>query len=180
MTRRREIEPLWNVGDDLLKKVDPKGRRFESRAVDVWMEVAGEETARHTKGVALREGELIVYVDSAVWANELSLLSERFRRDINAKLGKELVASLRFVVSRKVKESQRVARCEAQETRFYRPDETQAVPLSEEERSQAVYIAEAVPDEELREKALRVMIKDLEWKKGLKKSNSPQNGAEKP
>jgi len=180
MTRRREIEPLWNVGDDLLKKVDPHGLRFKSRAVTVWSEVVGDEIMRHTKGVALRDGELIVYVDSPVWANELSLLSERFKTEINAKLGEDLVSSLRFNVSRKVMESHLHEQQEEEEARFYEPDRTKAEPLSEEERMQAVYMAEAVPDEELREKALRVMIKDLEWKKGLKKANSPQKGTEKP
>lgn len=180
MVRRREIEPLWNVGDDILKKVDPHGHRFKSRAVAVWPEVAGDEIVKHTKGVALRDGELIVYVDSPVWANELTMLTERFKSDINAKLGEELVKSLRFNVSRKVTESQVIKQQEAEEADFYKPDTTRAIPLSEEERQQAAYIADAVPDSELREKALRVMIKDLEWKKGLKKSNAPQNGAEKP
>jgi predicted nucleic acid-binding Zn ribbon protein len=48
-----------------------------------WSTVAGESVCSHTTGAHLRRGELVVYVDSPVWATELSALSEPYRVAIN-------------------------------------------------------------------------------------------------
>jgi len=57
---------------------------------------------------------------------------------------------------------------------FYKPDDVMRVTLSDVEHDQAAYVSQAVPDERLREIALRVMIKDLEWKKAVRARSSAQ------
>jgi len=161
-------------------RLDPKGRRFQARAVDAWYGVAGDEVRKHTRGLALRDGELVVHVDSPVWATQLSLLSERFRKEINAKLDEELVMKVRFDVSKRVRTEAVREEQEQAEEAFYAPDPVMPVNLSEVERRQVEYCAAAIGDEEVRDAAIRLMTKDLEWKKGIRLLNESQRASQGP
>lgn len=180
MARRRKTESIGDLGQHVLSRIDPQGRRHESQAIQVWEEVAGVEIAKHTKGFAMRARELVVFVDSPTWANELTLMAERLRENINARIGKDSVRAIRFTVSKKVQEERRWEASREEDEEYYRPDEVQSLALSVEELRQAQYMAEAVPDPELQEKALRVMIKDLERKKGARARNTAQKAPESP
>lgn len=180
MARRRRTETIGDLGHYILGRIDPHGKRFESQAVSIWPEVAGAEINKHTRGFAMRDGELVVFVDSPAWANELSLMGERLRDGINSKTGTSEVRSIRFTVSKKVKEGQREETTRLDTEEHYAPDVTPSVALSEDELNQARYIAGAVPDPDLRERALRVMIKDLERKKGARTLNGSKRAAGEP
>lgn len=173
MVRRRKIDQVGDIGRDMLTRIDPHGKRYESRAVQVWPEVAGEEILRHTTGFAMREGELIVFVDSPAWANELTLMAEHLRKDINTRIGEGSVRAIRFNVSKQVKEARRWEVMKEEDEAFYAKDQTEPVALSPSELEQAQYIAGAIEDPELREQALKVMVKDLEWKKGVRHTKKP-------
>ncbi|MDO9557654.1 MAG: DUF721 domain-containing protein [Coriobacteriia bacterium] len=160
--------------------MDPHGKRHESKAVQVWPEVAGSEIVKHTRGFAMREGELVVFVDSPAWANELTLMAERLREGINSRIGQNSVRGIRFAVSKKVQEERHREALHLEDEEFYQPDRTKPVALSTEELDQARYIAEAVREPELREKALRVMIKDLEWKKGVRDTKEAERATGGP
>ena len=60
-----------------------------------WPEAAGEAFARHAEPVAERNGVVTVACVSAVWAQELDLLSERVVERLNALLGRPAVRGLR-------------------------------------------------------------------------------------
>lgn len=176
MKRRSSRGRVHDIAESYLGRLDPEGRRFTSRAASAWNEVVGPDIARHTMGVSLRDGELLVYVDGPVWANELSLMAEEFRERINEVIGKDLVRSVRFSVSRKVREERMRTEAEEEAEQFYRPDAAEPVPLSEQERSQVEHMAAAIHDPEVREAAVRAMTRHLEWKKGIRS----ENGAERP
>jgi predicted nucleic acid-binding Zn ribbon protein len=61
----------------------------------VWPQVAGERFARAAEPVSEREGVVIVACESAVWAQELDLLSERVIGALNEALGRPAVRRLR-------------------------------------------------------------------------------------
>lgn len=171
---------LGEAIERVLGKADPTGKRYGARAVVAWREVAGEEISRRTKGFALREnGELVVFVDSAPWAHQLSLMSTELIERLNSHLGRTEVRSIRFKVSRGVADEMRWQAAEQDAEGFYEPEETPPVPLSEREREQAAALVRPIRDPELREIALRVMIKDLEQKKGLRK-RAGQNAETRP
>ena len=158
---------IGDVAERVLKKADPAGKRHGARAVAAWAEVVGPEIARHTRGFAVREGgELVVFVDGNAWANQLALMSEDLRSALNSHIGSEQVRSLRFTVSRKVAEERQWMATQDAAEGFYETADAPPVPLDDTEREQAVAIARSVKDPDLREVALRVMIKDLERKKG--------------
>ncbi len=174
MARAKKTQRVGDVAEGVLGKADPLGKRFSARVVSAWNAICGDVVSNHTCGVAFRDGELFVSVDSPAWANELSLMVESFRSALAAHLGQDLVRSIRFTVSRRVQAGKARDSAERDVTEFYKPDDVMGVSLSDVERNQAAYVSQAVPDERLREIALRVMIKDLEWKKAVRTRSSAQ------
>lgn len=167
MARSRKTQRFDEAASGVLRRADRSGKRFAASAVNTWSQVVGNDIAAHTKGFALREnGELVVFVDSGAWANQLSLMSSELLERLNRQLGDAAVRSLRFTVSRKVKEGTLTQAAEEDTDEFYSLDTTEPEPLTDVERAQAAAIASAVKDEGLRDLALKVMIKDLELKKG--------------
>lgn len=166
--------------DGLISRLDRKnsGRGLSARVDLLWDEIAGPLVSAHTTGVHLRDGVLVIYVDSHARANDLSALSERYRVEMNAKLGKELVSKVTFTVSRKVSDEQRIRQQEAATEEFYREDDVEPVRLTETERLQVEASAASIPDEKLREAVIRATISDLEWKKGISERNSREAARE--
>jgi predicted nucleic acid-binding Zn ribbon protein len=65
-----------------------------------WSEVAGEVIAAEATPESEQAGVVTVACRSAVWANELDLLSRDLVERLNEALERPLVTSLRFVVGR--------------------------------------------------------------------------------
>lgn len=80
-------EAIGTIVRDLLSRLGMKDLVVSSRVFDVWPTAVGEAIAGHAQPHSLREGMLIVHVDSSVWLAQL----ERFRkRQIREKLNREL------------------------------------------------------------------------------------------
>ena len=169
MARTKKTLPLRSLASGVIQKADSSGRRYGSLAVEAWPKVVGDEIARHTRGFALRDNqELVVFVDGAAWANQLSLMSEDLRVRLNTHLGDNAVKTLRFTVSRAVAEATIREGAELAVDEYYAAEVPDPKPLDHVELEQARHVAGAVRDTELREAALKVMIKDLEQKKGAR------------
>jgi predicted nucleic acid-binding Zn ribbon protein len=69
-----------------------------ARVQGCWEEVAGPVIAEEAQPVSERSGVVSVACRSAVWANELELLSAGLVEGLNEALGGPAVGSLRFVV----------------------------------------------------------------------------------
>jgi hypothetical protein len=168
--RRERETPLADALAAYVRKLDRGGGHLvAARVTEAWPRAAGHDIARHTAGVFLREGELVVYVDSSVWATELTALGEQLRKSLNETLGQELVRTIRFTVSRKVHEERQRERAEQETEDFYAEDLVEPVPLTDAEIEQVGRSAAVIKDESLREAAIRATVKDLEWKRGLER-----------
>jgi hypothetical protein len=55
-------------------------------ATDLWAEVVGPEVSRRTRAVAVRDGELLVEVQGAVWMGHLAILRQGIMDDVNERL----------------------------------------------------------------------------------------------
>jgi len=175
MTKRHgRTTGLGNALDGLVGKLDRKagGAGTQARLVKLWEEVAGPIVLAHTTGVHLRDGTLVVYVDSNARANDMSALSEIYRTKLNSGLGKETVSKVTFTVSRKVTDEMRFSAAEEELEEFYREDDVDPIALSATELAQIKASAASIPDAELREAVIRATITDLEWKKGIAARNS--------
>jgi predicted nucleic acid-binding Zn ribbon protein len=67
------------------------------QAVEVWSEVVGPRVAANTRAVGCRRGMLYVEVVNAAWMNELGYLKSRIQREINEKVGEDVVNDIRLV-----------------------------------------------------------------------------------
>lgn len=169
MARLKKTVTLGEIAPNVLKRADKSGRRYGAMAIDAWPAVVGDEIARHTRSFALRDDhELVVYVDGAAWANQLSLMADDIQHRLNAHLGENAVRSLRFTVSRKVAEHTAREAIETTTEEFYAPELQTPVVLDTVELEQARHVAAAIRDPGLRELALKAMVKDLEQKKGAR------------
>jgi hypothetical protein len=168
--------------NSLARKLNRQGgQALKQVAVhEAWTTIAGPSVLNHTTGAHLRGRELVVYVDSALWATELTALSEKYREALNQELGENAVTSVRFTVSRRVEESARIARAEAYTEQPSSNPDPPSVPLTPEERAQVEASTAVIPDKELREAVTRATIADLEWKKGIKAAKSSETRREGP
>jgi len=167
--RHGKSTALDSALEGLLRKLDRKngGAWTSAKVAVLWEEVAGPLVGAHTTGVHLRDGVLVVYVDSHARANDMAALSERYRVEMNSGLGKDLISRVSFTVSRKVAEGHRFEAHERETEEFYKEDDVESVPLTDLERAQVEASVGAIGDEKLREAVLRATVKDLEWKKGI-------------
>ena len=155
-----------------------KGAFFQVRVADEWERLAGPTVASHTTGAHLRSGELVIHVDSPAWSTELNALAGPYIEAMNSALGHNAVKSMRFTVSRRVKEVHRRKQAEERTSAFYAPDSFESVPLSPIEIAQIEASVTDVGDEELRQAAIRATIAGLEWQKGRRASNSAEEASD--
>jgi predicted nucleic acid-binding Zn ribbon protein len=91
--RRRGPRPVGLAIDSLTESIAPATLLAEVQRV--WPRVAGERFARAAEPVAERDGVITVACESAVWAQELDLLSERVIAAVNEAIGRPAVRRLR-------------------------------------------------------------------------------------
>ena len=95
--RRLAPRPLRSALDAVTRQVAPGGTL--PRAQACWEEVAGAHVAAEAQPVSERDGVLTVRCSSAVWAQELELLSEDLLERLREALGDpSALRSLRLVV----------------------------------------------------------------------------------
>ena len=91
--RRRGPRPVSVALDSVTAAIAPATLLAEVQRV--WPQVAGERFARAADPVSERDGVVTVACESAVWAQELDLLSERVIEGLNEALGRPAVRRLR-------------------------------------------------------------------------------------
>jgi predicted nucleic acid-binding Zn ribbon protein len=91
--RRRGARPLATALERLTADLAPATLLAEVQRA--WAEAAGDAFAAQSEPVAERDGVITVACSSAVWAQELDLLSERVVERLNGELGRPAVRGLR-------------------------------------------------------------------------------------
>jgi hypothetical protein len=171
--RRGSQVSAGEAAHKMLRRIDKGGNMERTRAVSAWQNAAGEEVARHAMGFAMRGDELIVFTDSAVWASELSALSEHYRAAVNALVGRELVRTMRFTVSKHMSDSRRMQEGGDSPDRTAEGRRIDPVHATAQEAAQIEAMAECIHGEELRAATVRAALRALEWRKGLEKHQKP-------
>ena len=162
---------MRDLGSGLGRLVNSLGGREhadKAAVIAAWDRSVGPDVAKHTYVKGVRRGELLVDVDSPVWAAQLQAMSEELRSRVNEEVGKELVRKTRFNVSRTVgRERERLAR-EDDTARGYGGEKVEPAPLDEEEMRQAELLVSNISDADLRAAALRALVAEKEWEKGAR------------
>ena len=91
--RRRGPRPVGLALDAVTGAIAPATLLADVQRV--WPRVAGERFARAAVPVSERDGTVTVACESAVWAQELDLLSERVIGALNEAIGRPAVRRLR-------------------------------------------------------------------------------------
>ena len=85
--RKNGPEAIGPIVRDILSRLGMKELLVSSRVFEIWPATVGPAIAGHAQPHSLREGTLVVHVDSSVWLAQL----ERFRkRQIREKLNRRL------------------------------------------------------------------------------------------
>ncbi len=80
-------EAIGPIVGDILNRLGMKELLVSSRVFEIWTSAVGRPIAGHARPHSLRDGTLVVHVDSSVWLAQL----ERFRKNqIREKLNREL------------------------------------------------------------------------------------------
>lgn len=95
---KKEIVPIKDVIKTVLTHLNKERGRFGDIDIfKIWGDAVGEDIARHTKPLKLKQGELVVLVDSSSWLYELRF---RYRatilKELKDKIGEETINHIHF------------------------------------------------------------------------------------
>jgi len=98
-SKRREPDQLRPAGEILgtvLASLGLDGYLREREVLEAWPLVVGEEIARRSQALRIRDGILTVRVDSAAWCQELHFLKDDMLARLAERLGPGRVREIRF------------------------------------------------------------------------------------
>ncbi len=90
------IQSLKELMEQVLSKGPLRQGLKQQEILASWNEVVGNEIAKHSEAIALKDGVLWVRTEGSVWAQELSLLVPRIREEFEKRLGPGSVRDVRF------------------------------------------------------------------------------------
>jgi predicted nucleic acid-binding Zn ribbon protein len=76
----RDPRGLGDVMEALTSQMGWTGALAKSDLMEAWVELAGEETAKHAFPEAITEGALVIRCESTAWASQLGLLRSELLR----------------------------------------------------------------------------------------------------
>jgi len=91
-----EPERVGSILDRLAARMGITSRLEKEKAVILWEEVVGKNTARRAEAVSIKGGKLVVIVESSAWLQQLALLKEGIIAKINTRIGRPLVEDIIF------------------------------------------------------------------------------------
>jgi predicted nucleic acid-binding Zn ribbon protein len=86
-----------NIGDVIrayLKESGLDKPLKERQLVQSWESLLGKSVARATTRIFIKDGKLVVYLNSSVVRNELFMLQEEIRKKFNEAAGEEMVREI--------------------------------------------------------------------------------------
>jgi predicted nucleic acid-binding Zn ribbon protein len=89
--RRNKTITLKEALQDLIKEYRLAPKLREASVISLWESITGKAISARTKKIYIRDGILHIYLTSAVVKNELMMLRESLRDQINSKAGEEVV-----------------------------------------------------------------------------------------
>ena len=92
----KEIEDIGSIIDSVVARMDINTKLKTSGIFNHWEEIVGKEIAKRSRPDKLVRKILYISVSTSIWANELSLMSEKLIKKINSFADEEIVGALRF------------------------------------------------------------------------------------
>lgn len=96
-TPGRDPRGLGDVLATMTREAGWDSQLAREDVVRAWDEVAGADTAKHTRPVAFQEGTLTVQADSTAWAKQLQLMRAPILSEIVRRFPEAGVTAIRFL-----------------------------------------------------------------------------------
>ena len=87
---------VGSVINDLCRNWGIEKRLQEYAALSCWPSVVGERIARETQLLGIKGGKLFLYVEKAVWRNELNFMKQDIIYRLNHAVGASLIRDIIF------------------------------------------------------------------------------------
>ena len=95
------FQPVGSVLDEVLQALKLETRFAAAQATDRWAMAVGPEVLARTRCVGVRDGELLVEVQGAVWMGHLAVLRQGILEQMNRMLeADQRLRAIRFVPMR--------------------------------------------------------------------------------
>ncbi len=92
--RRNKTITLGEALGDLIREYRLEKGLKEAAVLNIWESVAGRVITARTKRTYVRDGVLHIYLTSSVVRNELMMLRDALKSQINSRAGEEVVREI--------------------------------------------------------------------------------------
>jgi len=92
--RRNKTITLGEALGDLIKEYRLEKGLKEAAVLNIWENISGKVITARTKRTYLKDGVLHIYLTSSVVRNELMMLRDALRSQINSRAGEEVVREI--------------------------------------------------------------------------------------
>ena len=92
--RRSKTQNIGAVIKNYLQQSGLDRRLKEVEIINSWEELVGTMISRRTKKIELKNGKMIIYLQSSVVKNELMMLRETLKNTLNEKVGEEIIREI--------------------------------------------------------------------------------------
>ena len=93
--RRKETQSLGAVIREMMNENSNLGRGYRDvEVVHLWHDLLGRTVSRSTRNIDFRNGILYVRLNSSIVRNEIFMMREQVRGEINRCLGEEVVKQI--------------------------------------------------------------------------------------
>lgn len=92
--RRNKTISLKEALEDLISEYHLAPKLKEASAINIWQGITGKAITSRTKKIYIKDGVLHIYLTSSVVRNELMMLRETLRSQVNLKAGEEIIKEI--------------------------------------------------------------------------------------
>jgi predicted nucleic acid-binding Zn ribbon protein len=92
--RRSKTISLAEAIKDYIREMNLEGKLVEINLVNSWEEIVGKAISSRTSKVYIKEHVLYVHLNSSVVRNELLMLREALRAELNRRAGSEVIKDI--------------------------------------------------------------------------------------
>ena len=93
---RREIKPLGEILQRLLREEGLETPLLQKRLVEAWPEVAGRMVADYTSETSIRNQTLFVKITNAALRSDLTLMRTQLVKRLNERVGAFVITDIRI------------------------------------------------------------------------------------
>jgi predicted nucleic acid-binding Zn ribbon protein len=92
--RRNKTITIKEALEDLIREYNLEPKLREASVINIWESIMGKAIVSRTKKIYIKQGVLHIYLTSSVVRNELMMLRESLRTQINTRAGEEVVKEI--------------------------------------------------------------------------------------